>query len=411
MPTFVIIGGGLAGGKAAQTLREEGFTGEVVLIAAERERPYERPPLSKGYLLGKTELGEVYVHDAGWYAAHDVTLRTGVTATGVDLKERTVALDTGERQPYDKLLVATGAAPRPLDVPGARLGGVHYLRTIADSQALRETFSQGGNVVVVGAGWIGLETAAAARTAGCAVTVVAPGPAPLHRAVGPEVGEIFAALHRAHGVEFRLGDSVRELRGTSRVSEVVTSGGEALPADAVVVGIGAAPNVEIARAAGLEVADGIVVDASLRTSDPHVYAAGDVAEAANPLLGRGIRVEHWANALNGGPAAARAMLGQDVVYDRVPYFFTDQYDLGMEFSGDVTGHDRVVYRGDPAIHAGAALEFLAFWVKDGRVIAGMNVNVWDVTGDIQALVRAGHTGRAVDLDRLADPKVPLTELL
>ncbi|MCC5575916.1 FAD-dependent oxidoreductase [Microtetraspora sp. AC03309] len=406
MSTYAIVGAGLAGAKAAQTLREEGFTGEIVLIGAEQERPYERPPLSKGYLKGTTELAKVYVHDPGWYAEHDVRLLLGVAATAVDPDGHTVHLASGERQPYDKLLIATGATPRPLPVEGADLEGVHYLRTLADSQALRAAFAHQGNVVIIGGGWIGLETAAAAREAGCAVTIVEPDPAPLYRTFGPAVGEIFAELHRRHGVDLRLGVSVASLGGTAHARTVVTSDGQALPADDVVVGIGAAPNVELARGAGLEVANGIVVDASLRTSHPDIYAAGDVAEAMNPLLGRPIRVEHWANALNGGPAAARAMLGHDVVYDRVPYFFTDQFELGMEFSGDITGHDRVVYRGSVD-----SLEFIAFWLEEGRVLAGMNVNVWDMTEKIQELVRAGYGGTTVDPARLADPAVPLDDLL
>ncbi|MFF4773647.1 NAD(P)/FAD-dependent oxidoreductase [Microtetraspora fusca] len=406
MSTYAIVGAGLAGAKAAQTLREEGFTGEIVLIGAEQERPYERPPLSKGYLQGATEVAKVYVHEPGWYAEHDVRLLLGVAATAVDPVAHEVHLANGRRQPYDKLLLATGATPRPLPVEGADLEGVHYLRTLADSQALRAAFAHQGNVVVIGGGWIGLETAAAARQAGCAVTIVQPGPTPLYRTFGPEVGEIFAALHRRHGVDVLLGVSVARLEGTGHVRTVVTSDGRSLPADDVVVGIGVAPNHELARSAGLEVADGIVVDASLRTSHPDIYAAGDVAEAMNPLLGRRVRVEHWANALNGGPAAARAMLGQDVVYDRVPYFFTDQFELGMEFSGDIAGHDRVVYRG-----AAESLEFVAFWLREDRVLAGMNVNVWDMTGDIQALVRAGQRGAAVDPARLADPGVPLGDLL
>ncbi|GLW97836.1 ferredoxin [Microtetraspora sp. NBRC 16547] len=400
------MGAGLAGAKAAQTLREEGFAGEIVLIGAEQERPYERPPLSKGYLKGSTEVAKVYVHDPGWYAEHDVRLLLGVAATAVDPGAHAVHLATGERQPYDKLLIATGATPRPLPAEGADLDGVHYLRTLADSQALRAAFAHQGNVVIIGGGWIGLETAAAAREAGCAVTIVEPDPTPLYRTFGPAVGEIFAELHRRHGVDLRLGVSVRSMRGTAHVREVVTTDGAVLPADDVVVGIGAAPNVELARGAGLEVAGGIVVDASLRTSHPDIYAAGDVAEAMNPLLGRPIRVEHWANALNGGPAAARAMLGRDVVYDRVPYFFTDQFELGMEFSGDIAGHDEVVYRGSVE-----RLEFVAFWLKENRVLAGMNVNVWDMTDEIQALVRAGYGGAAVDPARLTDPDVPLRDLL
>ncbi|MGI5491561.1 NAD(P)/FAD-dependent oxidoreductase [Microtetraspora malaysiensis] len=406
MSTYAIVGAGLAGAKAAQTLREEGFTGEIVLIGAEQERPYERPPLSKGYLQGTTEVAKVYVHEPDWYAEHDVRLLLGVAVTAVDPAAHELHLATGQRQPYDKLLLATGATPRPLPVEGADLEGVHYLRTLADSQALRAAFAHRGDVVVIGGGWIGLETAAAARQAGCAVTIVEPDPTPLYRTFGPEIGEIFAALHRRHGVEVLLGVSAARLEGPGHVRTVVTSDGRSLPADDVVVGIGVAPNHDLARRAGLEVADGIVVDASLRTSHPDIYAAGDVAEAMNPLLGRRVRVEHWANALNGGPAAARAMLGQDMVYDRVPYFFTDQFELGMEFSGDIAGHDRVVYRG-PA----ESLEFIAFWLREDRVLAGMNVNVWDVTGDIQALVRAGQRGAAVDPARLADPGVPLGDLL
>jgi 3-phenylpropionate/trans-cinnamate dioxygenase ferredoxin reductase subunit len=399
MSTYVIIGAGLAGAKAAQTLREEGFTGDVVLIGAEHERPYERPPLSKGYLHGSTELAEVYVHEPDWYADNKIELRLGVAATRIDPKAHVVHLGTGERQPYDRLLIATGAAPRKLPVEGADLDGVHYLRTIADSQALRTAFGRAGDVVIVGAGWIGLETAAAARRADCAVTIIEPDPAPLHRTFGPAVGDIFAGLHRRNGVDFRFGASVQRLGGAGRVREVVTDAGETIPAADVVVGIGAVPNVELAREAGLEIGNGIVVNASLRTSDPDIFAAGDVAEASNPLLGRRIRVEHWANALDGGPAAARAMLGQQVVYDRVPYFFTDQFELGMEFSGDIAGYDEVVYRGSVD-----DLEFIVFWLSGGRVLAGMNVNVWDVVPDIEALIRSR---RSVDVKRLTDPDVPL----
>ncbi|GLX92364.1 FAD-dependent oxidoreductase [Herbidospora sp. NBRC 101105] len=394
---FVIIGAGLAGAKAAATLREEGYQGGVTLLGAEHERPYERPPLSKGYLQGSTELEKVYVHPEGWYREHDVDLRLGTAATAIDRSSRQVVLGTGERVAYEKLLIATGATPRPLPVEGADLDGVHYLRTVADSQALRAAFAHGGNVVVIGGGWIGLETAAAARKAGCDVTVIEPEPTPLHRALGPEMGEVFAGVHRRNGVDLRLGAKVARLTGDGHVREVVLESGEAIPADDVIGGIGVAPNVELARDAGLEIGTGILVDAALRSSDPDIYAAGDVAEAVNPLLNRRIRVEHWANALNQGPVAARSMLGQDVVYDRVPYFYTDQFEIGMEFSGDVTGADDLVIRGSD-------LEFIAFWLREGRVIAGMNVNVWDVVGDIQKLIRNGDI---VNPKRLADPETPL----
>jgi 3-phenylpropionate/trans-cinnamate dioxygenase ferredoxin reductase component len=408
MADFVIVGASLTGAKAAETLREQGFTGRLVLIGEEAERPYERPPLSKGYLQGKDPREKAYVHEESWYASHDVELRLGTRVLAVDPTAHSVTLDSGSTEHYDKLLLATGSSVRRLDVPGADLAGVRYLRTIGQSDALLDTLRRGGNVVVVGGGWIGLETAAAARHHGANVTLVEIDELPLRRVLGDEVAGIFAALHRANGVELRFGASVASFGGTDRLTEVVLKDGTALPADLAIVGVGIQPNTELASSAGLEVDNGVVTDASLRTSDPDIYAAGDVASSENPLLGRRVRVEHWANALNGGKAAGRAMLGEDVVYDRVPYFFSDQYDLGMEYSGYIEpgGYDRVVFRGDVA-----GREFIAFWVKDGRVLAGMNVNVWDVTDDIQNLVRAGYGGRSVDLERLADPKVSLGELV
>ncbi|MFD0901801.1 NAD(P)/FAD-dependent oxidoreductase [Actinomadura sediminis] len=403
--TFVIVGAGLTGAKAAETLREEGFAGRILLIGEEIERPYERPPLSKGFLLGAEPREKAHVHEPEWYGEHDVELRLGVAVDALDTAAHVVRLATGERIGYDRALLATGATPRRLDVPGARLQGIHYLRTMADAAALKQALVHGGRrVVVAGAGWIGLETAAAARAHGNGVTVIEPEPVPLHRVVGPEVGGMFADLHRDNGVDLRLEQGVAGFWGAGQVSAAVTAGGAEVPADVVIAGIGVRPNTRLAEAAGLEVSDGILVDQSLRTSDPDVFAAGDVANAYNPLLGRRIRVEHWANALNGGPAAARAMLGREVVYDRVPYFFSDQFDLGMEMSGVAAPgeYDEVVYRGDRA-----SGEFVVFWLSDGRVVAGMNVNVWDVTADVQALIRSG---RPVDAARLADPGVPLAGL-
>jgi 3-phenylpropionate/trans-cinnamate dioxygenase ferredoxin reductase subunit len=404
--TFVIVGASLAGAKAAETLREEGFGGGIVLIGEEDERPYERPPLSKDYLLGKQERDKAHVHDAGWYEQNGIDLRLGVRVTAIDRAGHQVELASGERVRYDKLLLATGASPRRLDVPGSELQGIHYLRSMADSLELREAIEGGGRrVVVAGAGWIGLETAAAARTYNNDVTVIEPEPTPLHSALGPEVGGLFADLHRRHGVDLRLDQGVAGFWGAGQVSAVVTSGGQEITADVVIVGIGVRPNTGLAEQAGLEVSDGVLVDQSLRSSDPDVFAAGDVASAYHPLLGRRIRVEHWANALNGGPAAARAMLGQAVSYERLPYFFTDQYDLGMELSGlpSPGEYDDVVFRGEPG-----GAEYLAFWLSGGRVTAGMNVNVWDVTADIQALIGAGDR---VDVARLTDPKVPLADLV
>ena len=403
MPSYVIAGASLAGAKAAETLRDEGFDGEIVLLGSEHERPYERPPLSKGYLLGNDERDSVYVHAADWYAEHGVDLREGVTVTAIDRGTATVATSGPggyAELSYDKLLLATGASPRRLDFPGSDREEVLYLRTIADSDRLRSAFQPGTRVVVAGAGWIGLETTAAARTAECAVTVLEPQPGALHDQLGPELGAVFADLHRAHGVEFRFGEKAVEFRP----GMVISSAGAEIPADILVVGIGAAPNDDLAARAGLETGNGVLTDEALCTSDPNIFAAGDVANSFHPLLGRRVRVEHWANALNGGPAAARSMLGQSVRYDPVPYFYSDQYDLGMECAGlpSPGTYDQVLYRGDRA-----ALEFIAFWLSGGTVIAGMNVNVWDVNDDIQSLIRAA---RPVDPARLTNPDIPLTDL-
>jgi len=404
-PTYLIVGASLAGAKAAETLRSEGFDGRVILLGSETERPYERPPLSKGYLLGKEEKSVIYVHEEGWYAEHEVDLRRGVTVASLDPAGRTVTTADGESIGYDRLLLATGASPRRLNISGAERDGVLCLRTVGDSERLAAALQGGGRVVTVGAGWIGLEVTAAAREAGCEVTVVEPEPTALYRALGPELGEVFADLHREHGVQFRFGESASEIRGPAgQVGEVVTSSGVALPADVVVMAVGAVPNTGLAADAGLEIDNGVVADAALRTSDPSIYAAGDLANSYHPLLGRRVRVEHWANALNSGPAAARSMLGQDVVYDPVPYFFSDQYDLGMETAGlpEPGTYDEVLYRGDRP-----GREFVAFWLRDGAVVAGMNVNVWDVSDDIQALIRSA---KKVDPARLTDPAIPIAEV-
>jgi 3-phenylpropionate/trans-cinnamate dioxygenase ferredoxin reductase subunit len=413
--TFVVVGASLAGAKAVETLRAEGYAGRLVLVGEEIERPYERPPLSKGYLLGKDPRDKAFVHDASWYTANDIELLLGVRATALDARAHVVTLDGFEPVHYDKLLLATGSVVRRLDTPGTENAGVRYLRTLPEADVLLDSVREGANVVVVGAGWIGLETAAAARTRGASVTVVEVDSLPLRRVLGDELAGVYADLHRAHGVAFRFGMGVREFGGLGgHLTSVVLDDGTELPADVAVVGVGIRPAVELAQAAGLTVDNGIVTDASLRTSDPDVFACGDVASSFNPLFDRQIRVEHWANALNGGKAAARAMLGQEVVYDRVPYFYSDQYDLGMEYSGYVVpgGYDRVVFRGDPSIVDGKAPEFLAFWLDAaGHVLAGMNANVWDVQEKIQALVRTGAAGTAVDADRLADPQVPLETLV
>ncbi|MFI0719730.1 NAD(P)/FAD-dependent oxidoreductase [Streptomyces sp. NPDC021224] len=413
--TFVIVGAGLAGAKAAETLRSEGFTGRVILIGDERDHPYERPPLSKGYLTGGAERDSAFVQQPGWYAEHDVELHLGQPVVHLDKDARSISLGDGTTLPYDKLLLATGSEPRRLDIPGTDLAGVHHLRRLAHADRLKHVLTslgrENGHLVIAGAGWIGLEVAAAARGYGAEVTVVGPDPTPLHGVLGPELGAVFTDLHTEHGVRFHFGAKLTEITGQDgMVLAAVTDDGEEHPAHDVLAAIGAAPRTALAEVAGLALAPreeggGIAVDASLRTSDPHIFAAGDVANAEHPLLGRRLRVEHWANALNGGPAAARAMLGQQVTYDRVPYFFSDQYDLGMEFSGYAAPgtYDQVVCRGDVGKR-----EFIAFWLREGRVLAGMNVNVWDVTEPIQQLIRSG---RAVDPEALSDPTVPLPSFL
>ncbi|MFI7540819.1 NAD(P)/FAD-dependent oxidoreductase [Actinoplanes sp. NPDC049599] len=406
--TFVIAGAGLAGAKAAETLRAEGFRGRIALIGTEPEIPYERPPLSKGLLLGTAQREQAYVHDAQWYAAQNVDLRTATTVNAIDADKRRVRLSDGDDLGYDKLLLATGASPRGLGVPGAGLGNVFSLRTLADSDRIAAAVQAGTRLVVVGSGWIGLEVAAAARLRGATVTVVTPAALPLRRVLGDRLAKVFLGLHREHGVEFRFGTRVRELRGGPDVAQVVLTDGATINADVVLVAVGVEPNTGLADQARLPVDDGVLVDRHLRTADPDICAAGDVANVDHPLLRSRIRVEHWDTALHSGPVAARAMLGQDAVWDRLPYFFTDQYDLGMEYAGWVPpgAAAQVVIRGDEQ-----GREFIAFWTVDGRVAAGMNVNVWDVTEQIQALVRAGLDGHAPDPARLADPDVALPELL
>lgn len=402
--SHVIVGGGLAAATAAETLRAEGATGRVVILGAEPHLPYDRPPLSKGYLLGQDGEEKVFLHDADFYASRDIEVRTATPVTAVDRSAAEVVLADGDRIRYDRLLLATGSYPRRLDVPGADATGVHYLRTLGDSTRLREVFRARGRVVVIGAGWIGLEGAAAAATLGAQVTIVEPAPTPLHGVLGPELGDFFAALHTDHGVTVRTGIGVEEIATSGgAVREVVCSDATRIPADAVLVGVGVLPADDLARDAGLEVEAGIRVSAGLVTTrDPAIFAAGDVMRADHPRYPAPVRVEHWATALNSGPAAARAMLGQPVVYDRVPYFFSDQFDLGMEFSGMTTGYEKIVYRGDVARR-----ELCAFWVAGNQVLAGMNINVWDVSEPVQELIRSQAP---VDLTRLADPSVPLSEV-
>ncbi|SEB98308.1 Reductase C-terminal [Paramicrobacterium humi] len=405
MPAFVIVGGGLAAASAAEELRAQGLDGAVTVIAGESHEPYIRPPLSKEVLLGTAEADTAFVHERGWYPEHDIELLTADAATRLDPPGRTVELASGRTISYDELLLATGARARRLEVPGADLPGVHVLRTLEDSEALREALRDGGKrVVTIGGGWIGLEVTAAAATYGNDVTVVMRGEIALASALGDDLGRFFQSRHEAHGVRFVTGANATRLTGEDRVTGVDTDTGEHLAADVVVVGIGAIPNTRLAEEAALDVDDGVLADAALRTSDEHIRAAGDVANAWHPVLERRLRSEHWANAIEQGKAAARSLLGQDVSYDEVPYFYTDQYDIGMEYAGyfPLARDADVLYRGDRE-----SGEFIAFWLRNDAVVAGMNVNVWDVNDDIKELVRSG---RRIDRARLADPDVALGDV-
>ncbi|MCV7064669.1 FAD-dependent oxidoreductase [Mycolicibacterium farcinogenes] len=400
--TFAIVGGGLAGAKAAEALRDNDFDGHVVLFAAEDRLPYERPPLSKEYLAGKKTLDDFTVDPAAWYRDHNIELRLGTEVTGIDAAAHTVTLPDGTTVGYGKLLLATGSASRRPPIPGADAAGVHYLRTIDDAETLSAGLTPGSTLAIVGAGWIGLEVAAGARGRDVNVTVVETARLPLLAALGAEVGEVFAHLHREHGVDLRLEQSVQEITTDGGTATGLRLGdGSTVTADAVLVAVGAAPNIGLAERAGLAVGDGgVLVDASLRTSDPDIYAVGDIAAAQHPLFGGRIRTEHWANALKQPAVAVAGMLGRTAAYDELPYFFTDQYDLGMEYVGHAPQYQRVVFRGDVA-----GREFVAFWLDaDNRVLAGMNVNIWDVLDDVKALIRSGQP---VDPERIADPAQPL----
>ena len=405
MPTrqsFVIVGAGLAGAKAAETLRQEGFDGRLVLVGDEAERPYERPPLSKDYLRGETA-EKPYVHPEDFYRDHEIELWSSTRVTGLGAGLCELLLEGDRRLVYDRLLLTTGAIPRRLDVPGAELDGIHYLRTLVDSQRIGERIESGQRLVVVGSGWIGAEIAASARQKGCEVTMIEMSSLPLERALGPEVGQIYLDLHRENGVEFLAETTVERFEGEGAVERVLTRDGASIETEFVVVGIGVAPRTGLVETAGIRVDNGVLVDERLETSVPGVFAAGDVANAYHPFYARHLRVEHWANALNQGPVAAMAMLGKPASYDEIPYFFSDQYDVGMEYSGFTRSWDEVVFRGDIP-----GREFVAFWLESERVVAGMNVNVWDVNEPIRELIRSRHT---VDRRMLADPDVPLDGLL
>jgi len=392
----------VAGAKAAEAARESGYDGRIVLIGDEATAPYERPPLSKAVLRGEAEPASTRVHPDGFYDDHNIELVTD-RVVGIDSSSRRLALSDGDTLAFDAAILTTGAEPRRLAVPGAELDGVRYLRSVDDSNRLREAIASASRVAVIGAGWIGSEVAASARQMGADVVLIAPTSVPLGHVLGDEIGEVFRRLHADNGVQLRLGVGVSELQGSGGVEEVVLTDGTTEAADLVVAGIGVTPRTDVAGAGcGLAVDNGIVADQHLETNVAAIYAAGDVANAWHPRYRRHVRVEHWANALNQGTTAGRNVAGRREVYDRLPYFFSDQYDLGMEYVGLSSSGDELVVRGDLE-----AREFVAFWHRDGAVSAAMNVNVWDVVEDLKAIVAAE---RPVDLDRLGDPSIALSEV-
>lgn len=401
--TLAIIGASLAGAKAAEGARDAGFGGRIVLIGEEPEAPYERPPLSKEILRGEKAAAAARLHPESFYEDHDVQLLSG-QAVDLDAVNRAVTTDRGDRVAFDTAVIATGAAPRHLAVPGADLAGVHYLRTVGDAVRLQAAIKGAARIAVIGAGWIGSEVAASARQLGAEVTLIDPTAVPLQRVLGDEIGAVFAGLHADHGVRLRLGTGVTALRGKDTVEAVGLDGGTTEEADVVIAGIGVVPRTELAEAAaGLRVDNGIVVDQHLETNVAGIYAAGDVANTWHPHYQRLIRVEHWANALNQGMTAGGNAVGRRDIYDRLPYFFSDQYDLGLEYVGHSQPGDAVVIRGDLD-----ARKFIAFWHRDGNVTAAMNVNVWDVVDDLKAIVGSSD---AVDPAKLADPESPLISFM
>jgi 3-phenylpropionate/trans-cinnamate dioxygenase ferredoxin reductase subunit len=399
---IVIVGAGLAGARAAEALRKEGYEGTITLLGEEPERPYLRPPLSKDYLRGEGEGDQIFVHPEALYAQQQIDLRPSTKVHAVEPRTREVVLADGSRLAFDRLLLATGAQPRRLQVPGADLDGVMSLRTRADADSLRAAIADAERIVVIGTGWIGSEVAASLRMMGRRVVLLGPGGVPLERVLGSEIGRVYGSLHAEHGVDLRLGTTIRRIVGRGQVSAVETTTGERVPADLVVVGIGVEPRTELALAAGLAVGDGIEVSATLETSVPGIFAAGDVASAWHPFYEQRLRSEHWATAKFQGPVAAKAMLGLEATYDRIPYFYSDQYDLGMEYTGRADPSNPLVVRGTLADR-----QFIAFWLASGRVVAGMNANVWKVSKPIDRLIRSQAV---VDAHALSDPEVPLEEL-
>ena len=362
---MVIIGGGMAGGNAAATLRGEGFPGPVVVLSREPGVPFGRPPLSKTYLRSEEALSDWYVRPDGWYADHDVELRRGTTAAAVDPAAHALTLDSGEELGYLKVLVATGGRNRRLGIPGADLPGIHYLRTVAECDAIKQEALPGRRAVVVGMGFIGSEVAASLTQLGVRVTAIFPGRAPLETVLGGQVGALMGAIHRANGVELLPGGRVAAFEGTERLEAAVTAGGQRISCDFAVVGVGIEPNIPPIAVAQQ---NGILADELCRASAPDVYVAGDVANQRHPLFGR-IRVEHYNNAEKQGAAAARSMLGSTAPYDYLHSFWSDQYEHKIEYVGHVAKWDEFVVRGSLE-----EAKLIGFYLVDGVVRAAVGLD-------------------------------------
>jgi len=409
-PPIVIVGASLAGGTAAVTLREEGFDGDIVLIGAETQLPYNRPPLSKGYLRGQERFEDQLVKPASYYAEQRIQLKLGVRATAIDAKQKLVELEGGERVPYDRLLVATGGRNRTFSVPGATLAGVYQLRTVADCDRIRAAVAPGRRAVVIGFSFIGSEVSASLRQLGVEVVAIESSRVPLARVLGNDVGQVLADIHREKGVELISEDSVDALEGSGRVARVRTKKGRVLECDLVVAGIGIQPNAELLGAAGAQVDNGVLVDERCRTSLPDVFAAGDVANHLHPLFGR-LRVEHWNNGYQQGAAAARSLLGRGGPYDYVHTFWSDQYEHVIEYVGFAASWERFVFRGRPE-----SRKFLGFYLKDGVVRAAMGLDRGgdpeDPKGEseLKAAVEMVRRRTRIDPAKLADESIDLRSL-
>lgn len=400
---MVIIGANLAGGVAAITLRDEGFNGRVILIGAEPYPPYERPPLSKKYLQGEKSLAEITLRPAEFYAEQKIETRFGVRARRVDPQAKVVELETGERIPYDKVLIATGVRNRKLPVSGANLPGIYSLRDVADTDAIRQESIAGRKAVLVGMGFIGSEVAATLRQLGVEVAVVEPLKLPLAHILGEEIGRVFESFHREHGVEMYFEELVTGFEGDGRVQRVITKSGRQLGCDFVVVGVGVEPVTDVVEGTGIKLDNGIVVDEYCQTNVEDIYAAGDVARHYHPLIGRHIRVEHYQNAISQAMTAARNMLGQQQAYSEVHWFWSDQFEYNIQYAGFHGEWDQLVVRG--------SLEernFIGFYLKGQCIGAAVAINR---PKDVRLTMPLIQAKTQVDINRLADEAVKLRSLL